>query len=515
LHNKYSHTQYTNALREVLGDPVMSSNINYPAISQNVPSASHPRTVNSISEDLDRNANNMFQDVMTAAEGGDGDDVLYSQDSVPMNFRQQMHGGNGIGITADVPNSNMNDKYVFPELDIPTLNLKTIKTPSAQLQSLIDDGPSRNTEDIDELLKAYRTVQKDRTIENVRGDEWDALTPITEHTTPSVADLIEQAEAAMSDKPVKSHFNSAGLEGTLSLIDESPSRTNPYVISHHQTTHTATPRFTQHHKQAQKGDKEQPTVADGANMSVEQLQKMARKTIQGGAKIVASLQKFQETMAPQLFTHNLLHTPVVHHHHQPSHASSLLEVSEGAQAEADVEAKVGADKTSAFFSAAARRVTEDAENGIDELLDRANDEIDNNKIIVKDLGKVHSKIVRIQKEYNQLRKSDASDIASMQAEEALMKRIGASKPSAPAVSLAEEETHEATPAVSLATPAEEETHEATPAVSLAEEETHEDQETSLLDVSKRTHHGKGARRMREKLNTRMQRHKRRKHRHSH
>jgi len=176
---------------------------------------------------------------------------------------------------------------------------------------------------------------------------------------------------------------------------------------------------------------------------VEQLKKLADENIKEADLVVRKSINFQREMIkrdPEKFKalgldhNNLLHEPVTHrHHHQQPQPSALLETrSSISKAEHMVIPDI-------LLEQAAKRATEDAEDGLDELLARANGAIVNNKKLVTDLVGAKDKAKALRREYDALAQSDADDMATLKREEALLTRANPPSDHKSAAGLTDEE----------------------------------------------------------------------------
>jgi hypothetical protein len=223
------------------------------------------------------------------------------------------------------------------------------------------------------------------------------------------------------------------------------------------------------------------------DLSVEELTKLATKHIKEGEKVVRKIEDFQQEVLKKdpslkfkaVDDHNLLHEPVVHHrHHATPTTSSLLETSSSVERQKKDASMPVPD---ILIERAAKRASEQAEDDIDALLSKAEGAITTDKKLVHDIGGFHAKIRSLKNEYEALAKSDAKDVATLRAEEALITKATSSHHVAPPKS----------------------------AASITNEEL-----SLLEDAASKIEH-KGARRVRAKIGAQSEKHRhRRKHAHS-
>jgi len=396
------------------------------------------------------------------------------------------------------------------------LHLKTVQTPSAQLASLMTNGP-QPTDNVNELIETYKHSLAAISGDGEQQQEWDDLDQLRQHTavTPSVQHLLDQAQVVLSGKslPKKAHFNNAGLAGALSLIDEGLSHTvHAPAISADEAyrrvlhaTHSSPPSSSKphktpvHHSSASRDDTsfiqeesqqqhhtakhQTPDLRHAKDMSVDELTKLASKHIKAGDRVVRKIQDFHEQIMkkdPQKFKsigHNLLHEPTVHHrHHTAPTPSSMLETSSSIERHPN---KIDTAIPDILIERAAQRATDTAENDIEALLAKANGAITTDKKLVHDIGGFHDKIRSLKHEYEALAKSDAKDVATLAAEEAMITKATSSHHTAP--------------------------KQASPITN---------EELSLLEDAASKNEHRGARRVRAKLGAQSEKRHRRKHGHS-
>jgi len=168
LSNKYSQSDYAHTVRDVLGDEIPDVRAHRRAAAaeasvvsggggaasqefvfkQRIPTTHHPRVVESISNDLDKNADNAYRAVMAAAHGEDSDalsSLVHDLHTSATRFVQKRKSDSSVddgavvlsNVLPTVPASSYADTDVFPELDVPSLHLKTVKTPAEALSRLI------------------------------------------------------------------------------------------------------------------------------------------------------------------------------------------------------------------------------------------------------------------------------------------------------------------------------------------------------------------------------------------
>jgi len=222
-------------------------------------------------------------------------------------------------------------------------------------------------------------------------------------------------------------------------------------------------------------------LGNAKDFSVEELTRLAAKRIKEGDRVVRKLEDFQERIIqkdPQAFkddSHNLVREPIVHHHHhtQSPAPSSMLETKSSIkQSRRHYDWAV----PDILIESAARRAKAQAEEGVEDLIAQAQGAISKNKQLVHDMGATNAKIRSLKQEFAALSKSDADDVATLQAEEAMVAKT-------------KKATHH---------------HAPTPtAASISNEEL-----SLLEDAASKIEH-KGARRVRAKIGAQSQKHRRR------
>jgi len=215
-----------------------------------------------------------------------------------------------------------------------------------------------------------------------------------------------------------------------------------------ETEHQEREQEHQHQQQQHRANKRfHGDLAHARDMSVEQLKKLADENIREADQVVRKSINFQREMIkrdPAKFkalgidSHNLLHEPVTHHrHHEQPQPSAMLETSSSISASRpQAEHMVIPD---ILLEQAARRAKEDAEDGLDELVAKANGAIMSNRKLVTDLVGAKDKAKSLRREYDELAQSDADDMATLKREEALLTQANPPPDLKSAASLTNEE----------------------------------------------------------------------------
>jgi len=177
---------------------------------------------------------------------------------------------------------------------------------------------------------------------------------------------------------------------------------------------------TTHHEQHEAHHPTHVDLHHAKDLSVDELARLANQHIKAGNNAVRNLEDFQQQVAKkdglEYDPHNMLHEPIVHHHQHRTNTASLLETAS--------EVKHGkhhpAEIPEVLIEEAAKREKENAEDGIEELIAKANGAINKNKKLADDTLAYKAKIRSIQKEFESLAKSVPEDVETLRREQALI-----------------------------------------------------------------------------------------------